>query len=69
MGLHLTIQRKLMHFEGLFIRMMNFGTHKLQLDKTWLNILYKMLTYLILSIILGGHQGPIPHYTEETNSR
>ena len=57
-----------MHLEGLFIRMMNFGTHKLQLVKTWLNNLYKMLTYLILPIILGGHQGPIPHYTEETNS-
>ena len=52
-----------MHLEGLFIRMTNFGTRKLQLGKTWLNNLYKMLTYLILPIILGGHQGPIPHYT------
>ena len=37
--------------------MMNFGTHKLQLGKTWLNNLYKMLTYLILPIILGESPG------------
>ena len=37
--------------------MMNFGTHKLQLGKTWVNNIFKMLTYLALPIILGGPPG------------
>ena len=38
--------------------------------KTWLNNLYKMLTYLILPIILRGRgvTRPIPHDIEEINA-